>query len=141
MSRSLNPQNHSSKIPPEQLGWAQSIHKVLNGGVDMGTPTGQDTTTGAGINAGVYTQFDRGNSSGTLIRIAANGSSNTGASYTWGAVNVGIPVKHGLDRQPIGFFVADADKDVRVYRTAAPDATQITLAPTDNTASVTVYVF
>ena len=139
--KSLNPQTFAQQVSREQLQWAQSTNKVLNGQVDMGTPTGKDTTSGAGINAGVYTQFDRGNSSGTLIRIGANGSSGTGASYTWGAVNTGIQINHGLKRQPIGFHVVDADKDVRVYRTAAPDATQITLAPTDNTASVTVYVF
>lgn len=137
----VNPQLAAKKMDREVLGWAQSVHQVFQGNVDMGTPTGVKVPSTGGINAGVYTQFDQGNSTGVLIRIAANGSSGTGASYNWGAVNVGIPIKHKLGRQPIGFHVVDADKDVRLYRTAAPDATQITIAPTDNTASVTIYVF
>lgn len=139
--KSVNPQLLANKVNREVLGWAQSIHQVVNGGVDMGTPAGARVPASGGINAGVYTQFNQGNSTGVLIRIAANGVSNTGASYNWAGVNVGVAIKHGLGRQPIGFHTVDADKDVRLYRTAAPDATQITLAPTDNTASVTVYIF
>ena len=36
----------------------------------MGTAKGNAPST-AGVNAGVYTQFEKGNGSGTLIRIAA----------------------------------------------------------------------
>lgn len=139
--KSLNPQSFARQVPREILQWAQSTHEVLNGQVDMGTPAGAKVPITGGVNDGVYTQFNSGNSNGILVRIAASGVNGTGASYNWAGSNVGVVIKHGLGRQPIGFHVVDADKDVRVYRTAAPNATQITLAPTDNTASVTVYIF
>lgn len=141
MARSYDPNAFAHELPTIQRQWAQSVDSVLNGQVDMGSPSGALVPSTDPINAGVYTQFERGNSSGILIRIAGNGVTGTGATYNWGAVNVGIPILHQLQRKPIGFKIVDMDKDVRVYRTAPPDENQITLAPTDNTASVTVYVF
>lgn len=128
----LNPQNHQADISPEQLRWSQSVHKALNGGVDMGVPISKNT-------AGVYNEFEQGNSTGNLIRIGAHGT--TEQQYTWGSTSVGIPVQHGLGRQPIGFKIVDKDKTVDVYRTTVPDESTITVAPTDNTANVTLYIF
>jgi len=136
----INPSNLVQHLTKPVLTWVQGVHKILNGAVDMGLAKG-NAPTSAGINAGVYTQFDKGNSSGVLIRVAAQGVTNTGAPYNWAAVNVGIVINHGLLRQPIGFKIVDKDKTVDIYRTAAPDKDQITVAPTDNTASVTLYVF
>ena len=129
----------ATKLSPDHLKWIQSTFKVLSGNISLGEPALQDAT--AGINKGVFTTFEKGNGSGVLIRVAANGVSGSGAAYNWTGVNVGIPINHGLQRQPVGFFICDKDKTVDVYRTAPPDATQITLAPTDNSASVTLYIF
>jgi hypothetical protein len=135
-----NPQVVARQVSREHLTLMQSVNNVLTGNIDMGSPTG-NAPSSAGVNAGVYTQFQKGNGSGVLIRVAANGVTGTGASYNWGAANVGIVINHGLQRKPIGFHVVDKDGVVDIYRTAAPDENQITLAPTDNTKSVTVYVF
>jgi len=138
--RPLNPQNLVTIIPPEQLKVAQSVHQILSGNIDMGVAVG-NAPASAGVNAGVYTKFQQGNSSGVLIRIAAHGVTGTGAPYNWTTNNTGVKINHGLLRQPIGFKIVDKDKTVDIYRTVAPDKNQITLAPTDATASVTVYVF
>ena len=135
----LNPSGIATKVEHDHFKLLQSVHKTLTGNIDRGTGIRQNPI--AGINKGVYTQFETGNENGVHIRIAANGVTGTGAPYNWGAVNVGIVINHGLLRLPIGFHVVDADKDVRIYRTAAPDASQITLAPTDNTASVTLWIY
>lgn len=131
MTKSLNPQHMQARISAEHLRWAQSVHKTLSGGVDMGVPTKKDS-------AGVYNTFGVGNSSGVLIRVGASASTEP---VKWTASNVGIPIKHGLGRQPIGFKIVDKDKQVDVYRTVAPTDTTITLAPTDATANVTLYIF
>jgi hypothetical protein len=142
----FDPNTFAHELPIAHRQFVQSVNNVLNANVDMGTPTGNAPST-SGVNAGVYTQFNQGNGSGKLIRIAAQGVTDSGADYQWGAVNTGIVINHGLKdssgsfRQPIGFHVADADGPLQVYRTAPPDTNQITLAPTDNTKSVTVYVF
>jgi hypothetical protein len=138
-----DPNTFAHELPVAHRQFVQSVNDVLNSNVDMGTPQGNTPTNAGtyGINAGVYSQFKQGNGSGVLIRIAANGVVGTGATYNWGTTGTGVLINHGLLRQPIGFHVVDADKDVRVYRTAAPDQNQITLASTDNTSSVTVYVF
>ena len=140
MSQSFDPNNFAHDLPLLQRQWVQSVHETVNGNIDMGRATGKAPDS-AGVNAGVYTQFQQGNSSGILVRIAANGVSGTGAPYNWGTTGVGIPLNHGLQRQPIGFHVVDQDKAVQVYRTAAPTDQTITLASSDNTASVTVYIF
>lgn len=138
--KAFDPNNFAPKLPIQHRQWIQSIQQVMSGNVDMGLPTAQAPST-EGINAGVYTQFEKGNGSGILIRIAANGANGTGAAYNWGTTGTGIDINHQLGRQPIGFHVVDQDKAVQVYRTAAPTNSTITLASSDNTASVTVYVF
>lgn len=127
----LNPQHMQAEITPEHLRWAQSVHKSLTGGVDMGIPTGTNS-------AGVYNTFDKGNSSGVLIRVGAASSSE---AIKWTASNTAIAINHGLGRQPIGFKIVDKDKSMDVFRTAPPDNNVISLAPTDATANVTVYIF
>jgi hypothetical protein len=112
--------------------WTQSVDNALQGGVTLGIGVGKN-------NAGVYNEFTKDTSSGVLIRIGANGS--TEQKYTWGAANAPIVINHGLFRQPIGFHVVDIDGAGQVYRTATPDSDTISLAPTDNTKNVTVYIF
>lgn len=134
-----DPNTFAHKLPEQHRQCLQSVHQVLSGNVDMGTAKGSAPAS-AGINAGVYTQFDKGNGSGTLIRIAATGATDTGAAYNWPASG-SLVINHGLLRQPIGFHVVDQDKNAPVSRTAAPDSNQITLTTTDPTASHTIYVF
>ena len=137
--KTYNPSVFANKIDHQHRIWVQSVHKALNSGIDMGTATGSNPLDGS-VNAGVYTQFQQGNSSGVLVRVAANGSTSSGASYSWPATG-GLKISHGLQRQPIGFKIVDKDKTVDVFRTAPPDANFITLQPTDKTASVTLYIF
>jgi hypothetical protein len=139
MPKTVNPSNFLHQMTSEMRTWVQSLHQTINGNMDYGTGIKQSPP--GGVNSKVFTQFDKGNGSGVLIRIAAHGASGTGATYNWAAVNVGIVINHGLLRQPVGFKIVDKDKTVDVYRTAAPDQNQITVAPTDNTASVTLYIF
>lgn len=138
-----DPNSFAHELPMAHRQFVQSVNNVLNSNVDMGTPQGNTPTDKVtyGINAGVFSQFKQGNGSGVLVRVAANGVIGTGAAYNWGTTGVGVVINHGLLRQPIGFHVVDADKQVQVYRTTAPDSNQITLASTDNSASVTMYVF
>jgi hypothetical protein len=137
--KTYNPSVLSNRVDNETRIWMQSMHKTLNSGIDMGSPTSAHKADGS-INAGVYTQFDRGNSSGILIRIGATGSTGSGTTLTWPSSG-GLKIAHGLNRQPIGFKIVDKDKTVDVYRTAPPDTNSITLAPTDPSASVTLYIF
>ena len=139
----FDPNTFAHTLPDQHRQFVQSVNSVLKNNVDMGVANGNTPKNAGtyGINAGVYSKFQQGNGSGVLVRIAANAVVGTGASYNWGTTGTGIPINHGLLRQPIGFHVVDQDKDVRVYRTASPDNNQITLASTDNTASVTVYIF
>lgn len=130
MTKVLNPQHMQAKIAPEHLRWTQSVHKTLTQGVDMGIPTGTDST-------GVYNKFDPGNSSGILIRVGASTSSEI---IKWPSSG-SLSIQHGLGRQPIGFKIVDKDKPVDVSRTAPPTTSIIQLVPTDSTANVTLYIF
>jgi hypothetical protein len=139
MAKTYNPSSFQLELSQQHKDWVQSVHKNMNGNLDLGVPKGQQPQD-ASVNAGVFTQFTKGNGSGILIRIAANGLSGTGASYNWPGAG-SLVINHGLGRQPIGFHVVDSDKDVRVFRAAAPTNMQITVQPTDKTASVTLYIF
>ncbi len=134
-----DPNTFAHTLPVSHRQWTQSVQQTLTGNIDMGTAKGNAPST-AGVNAGVYTQFDKGNGSGILIRIAANGSTGTGAAYNWPSSG-SLVINHGLLRQPIGFHVVDQDKNAPVSRTAPPDNNQLTLTTTDPTASHTIYVF
>ena len=126
----LNPQHMQAKITPEHLRWAQSVHKSLTGGIDMGVPTEKNS-------AGVYNTFDVGNSSGVLIRVGAVGSTE---KYSWSSSST-VDIKHNLARQPIGFKIVDKDNTVDVWRTALPTATDIQLKTSSNMVNVTLYIF
>jgi len=139
MAQPYDPNTFAHKLPISHRQWVQSVQSVLQSNVDMGTPTGSAPNT-AGVNAGVYTQFQQGNGSGILIRIAATASTDTGAPYNWDGSGAAL-VSHNLKRQPIGFHVVDQDGPATVHRTAPPTTTQIALSITDATVSVTVYVF
>jgi hypothetical protein len=139
MTLPLNPQNLTASITPQELKQHQSVVQVLTGNVDMGNAT-NNAPASAGVNAGVATQFNKGNGSGILIRIAANGVTGTGASYNWPSSG-SLVINHGLLRTPIGWHVVDADGVSTIHRTAAPDVNQVTLATSNNTVSNTIYVF
>ncbi|HEY4799152.1 MAG TPA: hypothetical protein VII99_08775 [Bacteroidia bacterium] len=128
--KTLNPQHMQARITTEHLRWAQSVHKALDGGVDMGVPTGKNS-------AGVYNTFDTGNSSGVLIRVGAVGSTE---KYSWSSSST-VDIKHNLARQPIGFKIVDKDNTVDVWRTALPTATDIQLKTSSNMVNVTLYIF
>lgn len=139
MGKTYNPTSFIVELTPHHTRWVQSVHKALNAGIDMGVGTGTSPPTG-GVNDGVYTQFERGNGSGILVRVAATGVTGTGAAYTWPASG-GLVINHTLGRKPVGFHLVDSDKAVQVFRTTPPTSTTITLQPTDVTASVTLYIF
>ena len=141
MTKTYNPNGFAPALPIPQRQWTQDIQNVVNGGIEIGTPAQNSPSAPSGVSAGLPTQYKQANGSGIMIRIAAHGVANTGASFNWNGNNVGIPIKHGLLRTPIGFHVVDQDNQVTVYRTAPSTDTTITLAPTDQTASVTVYIF
>lgn len=139
MGKTFNPTSFISELTPFHTKWVQSVHKALNAGINFGTGSGTNPATG-GVNAGVFTQFEKGNGDGVLVRVAAQGTSGTGAAYSWPATG-GLVINHTLGRKPIGFHLVDSDKAVQVFRTAAPTPSTITLQPTDLTASVTLYIF
>ncbi len=138
MPRSLSPIDWMLGMPGQVQKWAQSIHQIVNGGIALGQPISKNL-------AGVYNQFSTDNTAGTLIRIGASGT--TEQQYVWTTSNTPILINHNLvdmqnnPRQPMGFHVVDSDGDVRVYRTVTPTTTQISLAPTDATKNVTLYIF
>ena len=134
-----DPNTIAHTLPAAHRQFLQSVNNVLTGNVDMGTPKG-NAPTSAGVNAGVYTQFDKGNGSGILIRVAANGVTGTGADYNWPATG-SLVINHGLLHKPIGFHVVDVDGVATVHRTAPPDENQVTLTTSDPTVSHTIYVF
>jgi hypothetical protein len=141
MTKPASVDSFATTLPTAQRTWAQSLNNVLQGNIDMGTPTG-NAPSSAGVNAGVYTQFQQGNGSGVLIRVAAAGVTGTGAQYNWnGTAGTGIVINHGLLRKPIGFQVVDADGTASISRTAAPDTNQITLTTTAPAVSNTLYIF
>ena len=128
--KTLSSQHMQWKITPEHLKWAQNVDKAFNGNVDMGVPTGTDSS-------GVYNKFEQGNSTGVLVRVGANGSSE---SVQWDATGA-VTIQHGLGRQPIGFKIVDKDGTVDVWRTAVPTDKQITLKSSSPSTNVTLYVF
>jgi len=128
--KTLSSQHMQWKITPEHLKWAQNVDKALNSNIDMGIATGTDSS-------GVYNKFEQGNSSGVLIRIGANSSSELIKWDSTGAVTI----QHGLKRQPIGFKIVDKDATVDVWRTAVPTTTAISLKASSNAVNVTLYIF
>jgi hypothetical protein len=138
MARSVNPVDMAMGLPRQQLQWAQSLHNVVNGGLDQGVPTGKDST-------GNFNTFTQGNANGVLVRVGASGS--TGNQYTWSSSNAPLVINHGLvdtngkPRQPIGVHVVNKNKSLDVYLPVAPNESTITIHPTDATAHATLYIF
>jgi len=126
-----DPNTFAHGLPEQHRQVLQSVHQVLTGNVDMGTPTSKDST-------GQYNKFQKGNGSGMLFRIGATGT--TGNDYTWPATG-NLVINHGLMRQPIGCHLVSSDKQFSHWQPVAPDSNSLTLAPSDPTANVTVYVF
>lgn len=139
MGKTYNPTSFVAELTPHHTRWVQSVHKALNAGINFGTGSATNPATG-GVNAGVYTQFEKGNGDGELVRIAGAGVGGTGALYEWPSSG-SLVINHTLGRKPVGFHLVDSDKDVRIFRTASPTITQISLQPTDSSASVTLYIF
>lgn len=138
MGKTFNPGTLQQGLPRDQYQWAQSLDETINGQLDLGrVDTGAQ---GAIDSTGTPAAFTKGNGSGVLIRIGASGSGN-GPSNNWTSSSTGIPIQHGLGRQPIGFHLVDSDKPLQIYRTATANAQTITLAPSDATANATVYIF
>jgi len=133
MSQSLNPVDFAMGMPRALLQWAQSLHKTVNGQIEMGLPIGKDAT-------GNYSQFSPSNTSGTLIRIGASGGAS-GNSNNWSTSSTGIVINHGLLKQPIGCHLVSSDKQLVIWQTQTPNSQNIYLAPSDATANATVYVF
>jgi hypothetical protein len=131
MAKTQNPV--SAGVVGETLRWAQSVHKILNGAVDMGVPTGSKDSTGN------YSEFSQGNGSGVLIRIGASGS--VGVANKWTTTGTAITINHGLQRQPIGVHLVNSDKQLQIWQPTTPTTVSIFLAPSDATANATVYVF
>lgn len=129
--QSTNPSQSNFNRPDGPLRHAQSVFKVLNAGIQLAQPTGQNA-------AGIYNKFEPDNGNGVMIRIGAIGGAET---YNWTGNNVGLAINHGLHKQPIGFIVCDIDAAANVYRTVTPTADTITLAITNDLANVTVYIF
>jgi hypothetical protein len=132
MAKNVSSVDFTQSLPIQHRKWTQSVDEVLNGGVTLGVPIGKN-------NAGVFNEFSPDTSNGVLIRVGANGT--TEQKYIWGAIGTGIAINHGLQRQPIGFKIVDKDKTVDVWRTVTPTINTITLAPSDNTVNVTLYIF
>lgn len=132
MSKSENPTDFTAQLPRAQKQWTLSVHKVLNGQIDQGTPTSKDAT-------GNWNQFQNPNTSGILIRIGANGT--TSNKYIWGASNTAITINHGLGRQPIGVRLESSDAALNIYQTQTPDTNNVYVAPSNNAANATIYIF
>jgi hypothetical protein len=136
--QSLNPVDMSMGLPRQQVQWAQSVHKTINGGLQHGVPTGKDST-------GNYNTFKKGNLDGVLVRVGASGTTDN--EYAWSTSNTAIDINHGLvdsngkPRQPVGVHVVNKDKAGDVYVTTAPGTSTISISPTDATANMTLYIF
>lgn len=126
----INPSQTSIHNPGGVLRVQQSVHKALVGGIQDAQPTGTDAT-------GVYNKFEQDNGSGVMLRIGGSASTEP---LKWAGSNIALVINHGLLKQPIGFHVRDKDKTCDVYRTAVPTKDTISLACTDGTANVTVYI-
>lgn len=140
MGKTYNPTSFVSELTPHHTKWVQSVHKALNNGITMGTPTGSNPSN-LGTSANVYTQFDRGNGSGVLIRVQGSSDNEPNVPYRWAPGSATTTINHGLGRQPIGFYVVDCDGATQVYRTAPPTDKTITLNTTSHGVSTTLYIF
>ncbi len=129
--QAINPTKSTFGSPTGVLRQAQSVYVALTAGLADAVPVSTDLS-------GVYNKFVPDNGNGVMLRI---GASTSKEPIKWVTVNVGVPIQHGLGRQPIGFKLVDKDQSCDVFRTVPPDANQITLACTNIAANTTVYIF
>jgi hypothetical protein len=127
----INPStsNYNKKDGP--LRQAQSVFKALNGSISLAQPVGTNAS-------GIYNKFIPDNGDGVMLRVGGSASSET---IKWTGSNVGLAINHGLQRQPIGFYVVDKDATCDVYRIGTPNTNTITLACTVGTVNTTIYIF
>ena len=140
MTRSFDPNSFAHALPNIQRQWTQSVDQVVNGGIEFGLPAQNSPTAPSGVNQGYPTQFQQANSAGVMIRVAAAGVTDSGASYNWTVANTGIVIKHNLGKLPTQFHIVDSDGAFQVFRTAPSTETDITLAPTLATVNCTLYI-
>lgn len=133
--KSINPSVKDFNSPRNLVRVAQSVYKVLTGGVEIANPLSTDLS-------GIYNQFAPANQSGVMLRIGANGT--TEQQYTWPAT-AGDPlvINHTLLKQPLGFHVTDIDQPAKVYRVngATLDSNVISLATDTPSCNATVFIF
>jgi len=133
--KSLNPTSSNHSNLSGALRVSQSVYKVLNQGLELAVPIGQDST-------GVYNQFEPGNHAGVMVRICATGTPNV--PYAWpGTAGFPLVINHGLLKQPLGFHVTDVDDAAKIYRVKNADLNSnvISLATDTPTCSATVFIF
>jgi len=130
--KTQDPADRSLALAPPQLKWAQTVHKVINGNIEPGIPQTKDSS-------GNWNTFQRANTSGVLIRVGANGTTDN--KYSWAGVGAAIDINHGLQRQPIGAHLVSSNKDLRIWIPATPTSDIIQIAPSDNTSYATIYIF
>lgn len=132
--RPINPNIRNVVNPQSSLRQSQSVYKSLSGGIELAIPTGQNS-------AGVYNKFDKANHAGVMIRIGASGTSEQ--TYKWPGADAPLQINHGLLKQPLGFYVTDIDGAANIYRykSAPLNANTISLATTDPSVNVTVFIF
>lgn len=127
----IQPTRNNLNTFTQLLRWAQSVFKAMTHSIAFAQPTAQAST-------GVYNTFVQDNIDGVMLYVGANGS---GAPIFWAGTNVGQNINHGLQRQPIGFFPVYKNKTCDIYSTATPTTNVISLAVTDDTATVILFVF
>lgn len=129
----IEPTIHVMNDSRQMLRWMQSVYKTLVGGTMLAQPVGTNAQ-------GIYNKFVLANGNGVMIRIGAAGS---GETYTWNSINSTVVINHGLQRQPIGFHVVDADGLIVVYRTAGQPLNKDNIYLSANVPNVntTIYIF
>ncbi len=138
MSKTQNPSDMSLGLPASQLRWAQSLHKAVNGGLDMGQPTSKDSS-------GNYNAFQNPNMNGVLVRISPSGGIDN--PNAWSTSNTAIKINHGLvdsngsPRQPVGVHLVNSNKALSIYQPTTPDETYAYVAPSDATSYATLWIF
>jgi hypothetical protein len=132
MAKSVDPRDMALGLPRLQQQWAESVHSLINGGIDKGIPQSKDST-------GNYNTFLPGNENGVLIRVGASGSTDN--KYVWTSSSTPIVINHGLLRQPVGAHLVSSNKSLNIWITSSPTVDSISIAPSDATAYATIYIF
>lgn len=128
----INPTAVKFNATQNILRWAQSVYTNLNAGLTLALGNKSDSS-------GVYNTFNRTNGDGIMIRVGAAAGSEP-IKWDAGTSTAAISVAT-LGRKPTGWIICDIDKPASVYRSAAPTTTTLTLHTSDNTCSITVWIF